>query len=47
MTSKKHLTVQTYNILLDKSEFYGNDGKFKILIESYLKGIYQKEHWVM
>ena len=27
----------TYKILLNKLEFYGNDGKFKTLIKSYPK----------
>ena len=31
-----------HKILLDKLVFYGIDGKFKTLIESYLTGRYQK-----
>ena len=31
-----------HKILIDKLEFYGIEGKFKILIESYLTGRYQK-----
>jgi len=39
---QKAFDCENYNLLLDKLEFYGNDGKFKTLIESYLKGRYQK-----
>jgi len=31
-----------HKILLDELEFYGTEGKFKTLIESYLTGRYQK-----
>jgi len=39
---QKPFDFENYKILLDKLEFYDNDGKFKTLIKSYLKGRYQK-----
>jgi len=39
---QKAFDSANYKILLDKLEFYGNDGKFKTLIKSYPKGRQQK-----
>jgi len=44
---QKAFDCANYKILLDKLEFYGNDGKLKTLIKSYLKGRYKEQHWVM
>jgi hypothetical protein len=38
----KRLHCVNHKILLDKLEFYGIEGKFKTLIESYLTGRHQR-----
>jgi len=39
---QKTFNCVNHEILLNKLEFYGIQGKFKTLIESYLTGRYQK-----
>jgi len=39
---QKAFNCVNHKILLQKLEFYGIDGKFKILFESYLTGRYQR-----
>lgn len=39
---QKAFACANYKILLHELKFYGNDGKFKTLIKSYLKGRQQK-----
>jgi hypothetical protein len=39
---QKAFDCVTHKISMDKLEFYGIEGKFKMLIESYLSGRYQR-----
>jgi hypothetical protein len=39
---QKAFDCVNYKILMDKLEFYGIEGKFKTLIESYLIGRFQR-----